>query len=122
MATETAHEEHERRAGKNQSLFRDINERVREVNQAHAFQFLLSDWICECADQACTERIEMSLEQYEKVRERPTRFVVAPSKEHVVPDVERVAEKHERYWVVEKFGEAAAVAEQLDPRSNGDGR
>jgi len=122
MATETAHEAHERRAGKNQSLFRDINEGVREVNQAHAVQFLLSDWICECADQACTDRIEMSLEQYEKVRERPTSFIVAPSKEHAVPDVERVAEKHERYWVVEKLGEAAAVAEQLDPRSNGGGR
>jgi hypothetical protein len=83
---------------------------------------LLSDWICECADETCTERIELTPQQYEKVRESPTHFIVAPSKEHVVPEVARVVEKHERYWVVEKVGEAAAVAEQLDPNSRGDER
>jgi hypothetical protein len=35
---------------------------------------------------------------------------------HVVPDVERVVEKRERYWVVEKLGEAAVAAEELDIR------
>jgi hypothetical protein len=44
-----------------------------------------------------------------------THFAVAPGEEHVLPDVERIVEKRERYWVVEMVGEAAAVAAQLDP-------
>jgi hypothetical protein len=43
------------------------------------------------------------------------RFAVTPG--HLRPEVERVVEKHRLYWVVEKFGEAAEVAEETDPRS-----
>jgi hypothetical protein len=122
MATETAHEERERRAGKNQSLFRDVNERVSEINKAHGLWVTLSDWICECADETCTERIELTPQQYERVREEPTHFVVAPDAKHVVFDVERVVEQRERYWIVSMVGEAASVATDLDPRSRGDHR
>jgi hypothetical protein len=31
-------------------------------------------------------------------------------------DVERIVEKREAYWVVEKVGEAAETAEETDPR------
>jgi hypothetical protein len=121
MATAIAHEERERRAGKNQALFREINERVEEINQAHDLWLTLSDWVCECADDTCTERIELTPQQYEEVRESPTHFAVAPSDEHVLPDVERVVERNLRYWVVEKLGDAGVVAEHLDPRSEADG-
>ena len=122
MATATASEEHERRAARNQSLFRDVNERVSDVNKGHAVWVTLSDWICECADETCTDRIKLSLEQYERVREDPTRFVIAPGAKHVAGDVERVVERHERYWVVSKLGEAASIAIDRDPGSKGDGR
>ena len=46
----------------------------------------------------------------------PTHFAVAPNKEHVSLDVERIVEKREDYWVVEKLGEAAEVADQTNPR------
>ena len=121
MGVETSYEEHARRAGKNQSLFRDVNERVSEVNKAHGLWVTLSDWICECADETCTERIELTPQQYEHVRDNPTHFIVAPGEEHVIPDVEWIVEKRGRYWVVEKAGVAAAVAEHLDPHSRGDG-
>jgi hypothetical protein len=117
MATETAHEELAGRAGKNQSLFRAVNERVNDINEAHELWLALSDWVCECADETCADRIVMSPDEYERLRRNATHFAVAPGRQHVVPDVERVVEKYQRYWVVEKFGEAAAVAEKLDPRS-----
>jgi len=120
MTTSTDHEEHERRAGKNQSLFRDVNERVSDLNKSHGLWVTLSDWVCECADETCTERIELTPQQYERVRENPTHFIVAPGAEHVVFDVERVVEQHERYWVVSKVGEAASVAMNLDPHSKRD--
>jgi hypothetical protein len=116
MASEIEHQELERRAAKNQSLFRDVNERVSEINKEHGLWVTLSDWICECADETCTERIELTPQQYENVRESGTYFAITPSTEHVVPDVEQVVEQHARYWVVEKVGEAASVAEDLDPR------
>ena len=116
MATDTARE-HEERAATNQSLFREVNERVSELNKEHGLWVTLSDWICECADATCTERIGLTPQQYERIRTNPAQFIVAPSAEHVVPDVERVVEQHERYWVVSKVGEAASVAIRLDPRS-----
>jgi hypothetical protein len=100
-----------------QSLFREVNERVNEINKNHGLWVTLSDWICECASETCTERIELTPQQYEGVRENPTHFVVAPGAEHVVFDAERVVEQHERYWVVSKVGEAASLAMKLDPRS-----
>jgi hypothetical protein len=117
MATEHAGEEHERRAGRNQSLFRDVNERVSDVNKAHGLWVTLSDWVCECADETCTQPIELTPQQYETVRADPTHFVVAPGTEHVVFDVERVIEQHPRYWVVSKVEDAAVVSTNLAPRS-----
>ena len=49
--------------------------------------------------------------RYEELRANPVHFAVASAEMHVVPEVERVVEKRERYWGVEKLGEAAEVAE-----------
>jgi hypothetical protein len=117
MATATSRAEHERRAGHNQSLFREVNERVNEVNKAHDLWVTLSDWVCECADQTCTERIQLTPHQYEGIRQNPTHFVVVPDSKHVVFEVEHVVEQRETYWVVSKVGEAARIAMHLDPRS-----
>jgi hypothetical protein len=106
------------RAARNQSFFRQINERVNELNEAFSLVLPLGEWVCECADQSCIERIELSAHDYETVRQNGTRFVVAPGDDHVWPDVEDVTERNERYWVVEKLGEAARVSGDLDPRSH----
>jgi hypothetical protein len=116
MSTPTEQKERERRVGENQALFRDVNERINAVNEARSVWVKISEWVCECADEACTERIEMTPEEYEGLRANATHFAVAPAEMHVVPDVERVVEKRERYWVVEKLGEAAVAAEELDIR------
>ena len=42
------------RAGRNQSLYREVNERVKELNDA--FDALpIGEWICECANEECFE-------------------------------------------------------------------
>jgi hypothetical protein len=97
------------RAAQNQLLFREVNE---QVGQVHA-QFALVDdfgpsappqtWVCECTNEACLERIEMSVEEYRRVRSSSARFVVAPGDEHFTPGVERVVEKQPRFWVVAKL-------------------
>jgi len=105
------------RAGRNQSFFREINERVKDLNEGFSLVLPLGDWVCECAEEMCVARIELSADEYEGIRRNGTRFLVAPSDKHVWSDVEDVTERHDRYWVVEKLGEAARVSEQFDPRS-----
>ncbi len=104
------------RAGQNQTLYREVNERVREVNEV--FDAVpIGEWICECANEECFETIEMTQEEYEAVRaEGTTRFFVKPDDRHLIPEAENVVERHERYWVVEKIGVAAAIAEREDTR------
>ena len=41
------------------------------------------------------------------IRGEPTRFVAAPAAEHVNPEIERVVEREQRYWVMEKIGVGA---------------
>jgi hypothetical protein len=104
------------RAARNQSLFREINERVKQLNEGFSLVLPVGEWICECPDDTCVERIELSAVEYEAVRSAGTHFLVAPANEHVLLDVERVVERTDRYWVVEKFGTAGEEADRLDPR------
>jgi hypothetical protein len=102
------------RAGKNQALFRSVNERIEGlVTNGDGFV----EFVCECADEDCTERVSLSVAEYERVRSEPTYFVVAPG--HVVHDVERVVVADDRYFVVGKEGEAARVAIVADERLEG---
>jgi hypothetical protein len=103
------------RLGKNEVILRDLNERLQAHDGSPDQRF--SEWVCECADMSCMKPVELSIEEYEMVRAEPTRFVVAPGDDHVTPGIERVVQREERYWVVEKVGVAAEVSKNLDPRS-----
>jgi hypothetical protein len=103
----------EPRVARNEAVFREINERKIENDNNE----LWLTFVCECANETCEEQIELTPEEYERVRQKPTQFLVKPDEDHLVPDVERVVEQHQRYWVVEKEGKTAAMTAQLDPRS-----
>jgi hypothetical protein len=105
------------RALKNQAFFRDVNERVRDLNDAFSAVDPLGKWICECANHTCIEGVDMTLEEYEAVREHPTRFFVFGSDAHVWPDIERIVDRNHRYWVVELNGRPGEIAMKADPRS-----
>ena len=110
-------EDKQQRGARNQALFRDVNERIDSLTGADAVP--RSDawaFLCECADSGCTDTILLTHDEYEAIRQVPTRFPVKPG--HVVPEIERVVEEHDGYSVVEKVGEAGAVAAALDPRSH----
>jgi hypothetical protein len=104
-----------RRAAENQSLYRAINERIRDLNEL--FDEIASipcEWVCECADTECIRRISATLQEYESVRSNPRTFIVYP--EHVYPEVEAMVADNERFTIVEKIGDAGVAAEGLDPR------
>jgi hypothetical protein len=102
-------------------LFREVNERVKEVNEGFSLVLPLGDWICECANDTCVERIHLSATEYEAVRRDQARFLVAPAAEHVWLEVEQVIERNDDYWIVETIGNT--VSARLDPlrasRQNG---
>jgi hypothetical protein len=102
------------RQGRNESLFREVNERIAELNQTFQIEGL-SEFLCECSREECKEPVTISLDEYEAVRRESTRFFVIPG--HEDEGVERVVERNDRYFVVEKIGDAAEEAEELDPRS-----
>ena len=104
------------RAATNQALFRDVNERVKDLNETFGPLIPLGSWVCECADEACVDHVAMFPAEYETVRQHGAHFLVAPSDPHVVTDVERVAERYERYWVVEMIEMAGEIAKAKDPR------
>jgi hypothetical protein len=107
------------RVAKNETLFREVNERVEEVTVGLAghgeADSQLIGFICECGRDDCAEPLELRQEQYELVRENPLRFFVVRG--HEQTDVERVVERQARFLVVEKIGEGAELAVEHDPRS-----
>ena len=107
----------ERRLGENEALFRHVNERIREIGEGFSLVATHTDFVCECADPKCTEKISMTLEEYEAVRAEGDLFVIRDG--HDVPDVESIVETTEGYAVVRKHpGDPAELAEELDPRSD----
>lgn len=103
----------ERRVIRNEALFRDVNERIEEVSEdVPRSEFI--EFLCECGETACVERIELRQGEYEQIRSVPDHFAVKPGHEH--PDFERVLNKEERYAVIDKVGPAEDIAKRTDPR------
>jgi hypothetical protein len=103
------------RAAKNQSLFRDVNERIEEVGEGLGLGASELEFICECAHEGCTEHIQMTHSEYEAVRRVPTHFAVVAG--HEIDGVEEIVERNARYVVVVKLGAGGEMAMKLDARS-----
>jgi hypothetical protein len=113
-------EERERRLGLNEAMFREVNERVEDMNKTFASVTGSFDIFCECGDTSCTERITVPMDVYEHVRSDATHFLLCAG--HEDPTVEDVIETHEIYVIVEKQGvEVERVAEETDPRRDENG-
>ena len=87
------------RLARNQVIFREVNERLRGM--ADAVPDGTVEYLCECSDVHCTEKIELKLFEYETVRARPKRFFIVLGHERL--EVERVIDENDRYAIVEKI-------------------
>src|SRR4051812_36762078 len=105
------------RLGRNEILYREVNEAILEADAR--FGGAGARWLtiyCECADATCAQQLEVSLAEYEAVRADATRFICAPG--HVEPDVEAVVDTLAgRAVVVQKReGGPAELSRATDPR------
>ena len=57
-----------------------------------------AEFLCTCGRRDCDEILVLRLEEYDLVRAKPYRFVVAPEHDARVDEVIR---KEDEYWVVE---------------------
>jgi hypothetical protein len=102
------------RIAKTESLFRDVNERIAEASGR--FDAGEAEFMCECSDPACSERLEVRLDEYEAVREDATKFLLKP--DHVDPKVEQIVGRRRGYAIVQKVDRVVArIVRQLDPRA-----
>jgi hypothetical protein len=108
--------ERELRIGRNEALFREVNERIERVSGALRTEADSMPILCECGTETCVEHIEVSVSDYERIREASTLFFVRQG--HARSDVEEVVEHHDDYDVVRKIDQAADMARDLDPRDD----
>jgi hypothetical protein len=101
------------RAARNQSMFREVNERIVELSDRWAS---LPQFVCECESAQCAETLEATGDEYETVRSDPTCFLVAHG--HNVPEVEDTVSENERFMIVRKLGKGQLIAIQYDPRAH----
>lgn len=99
---------------RNEALFREVNERIEDVGTALAPDDVPMEFLCECDDPDCLEKVSATRPEYEAIRAVATHFIVSPG--HEDPSVEQVVQQTDRFLVVEKEGEAAHEARQDDPR------
>jgi hypothetical protein len=85
------------RLARNQALFREVNERIKEIGSQLAGDF---EFICECSNPDCTVTMVVPMGEYETIRSNPASFVIAPG--HQVDDIERVTREEATFAVVEK--------------------
>jgi hypothetical protein len=111
-------DERGKRIGQNEVLFREVNERLRELGEGFSLVAERAEFVCECGNGSCLERIHMPLAAYEEIRTNPKRFFVI--KGHELPEYEKVVEERADYLIVEKLpGGPAGFAIREDPRSEG---
>ncbi len=110
-----ASESRQARAGRNESLFREVNERIDE--SASDISPMFTEFVCECSSDSCFDHVSLTSQEYTEVRKMgPVYFAVTPG--HADPEVERiVGGEPDRYDIVEKQGVAAEVATELEPDS-----
>lgn len=93
----------EERAIRNEALFREVNVHIADLEErVHASGELLP-LVCECMRSDCSLAIEVEPSTFDRVRENPLRFLVAPGHEEL--DVESVVERHGGYLIVEKHSD-----------------
>src|ERR671935_3278909 len=104
------------RLARNEAIFREVNERIEELAKSGDFgEFDPLEILCECGNAECSEPLRISVAEYERVRQEPTDFFVAPG--HAIPAIEKVVDSTQNFEVVRKLEEERELARKTDPRS-----
>jgi len=105
-------DERAERIGRNEDLFRKVNDQIEGVNEAFGTITGTMSILCECGKLACIEQIGLTVDEYRELRAEPTHFAVKPG--HEIRDVEEIIDRRNGYFVVAKAeGDPARLAKDL---------
>lgn len=104
------------RKAANEAVFREVNERIEEMQRSFSLRAdELLELVCECDRLSCTEEVQLTVGEYERLRSDATCFVVVSG--HEDAEVEQVVDTGAGYVIVRKRpGVARDLAEATDPR------
>ena len=103
--------ERELRAAQNQLLFREVNDRIKELSGKALGPAAEVDFACECDNPECHDAIPMSIAEFAAIEGAgKNRFIVSAG--HEDDGVEDVIEKREECLIVAKRGAGAEFVEQ----------
>ena len=100
------------RIARNDAIFREANDGIGDVAAEYGMTGLIP-FVCECADPNCRELVRLALEEYQSIRRDPRLFVNAVGHQQAAQGWAEVVAQTDGHVVVEKLGEAGAVAEEL---------
>jgi hypothetical protein len=106
-------ESREERIARNEAGFRDLNESLG--GRVHDPSTNFAGFVCECGDMDCAAILRVDVQDYERVRSDPRRFLVKPG--HEIPDLEDIVEQADGFVVVRKHAEVTDVVRETDPRT-----
>jgi hypothetical protein len=99
---------------RNEALVREVNERISAIDRGAAATHATFGFHCECGRHGgCAERVWMTIDEYDLVREQDDRFALVPG--HETDGLEYVVDSTNRYVVVDKVDEAEPFVAD-DPR------
>lgn len=114
----------EHKMAQNEVVFRKANQRVQEgfdelksiseedgAAPIEADPDMLFRFVCECSDENCTKRINLTLEEYNTIHHSSRYFVLCHG--HEVPEIEDIVQTERDYIVVRKHKEPPQDAEEL---------
>jgi hypothetical protein len=102
------------RIARNESIFREANEKIRDRAEASVqSEATRVPFICECAAPMCRELLSLTLAEYSEIRANDRWFLNAVGHNAVVGSAATVVAANERYEIAEKMGEAGEHAERF---------
>ncbi len=89
----------------NEAAFQNTNDilsdKAQELLDETGAKNIAFAFTCECSDLRCVEDVHLTVEAFERISEHKARFCVVAS--HNQPDIEKVVEKNDTHWIVEKL-------------------
>jgi hypothetical protein len=105
-------DERKQRIARNETIFREVNERIEEVSANAPGKHV--EFLCECGSRECAEVVALTRSEYESLRADPVLFAVLNG--HEIPEVEIVVARNDRFLTVRKLVEEQEIARETDPR------
>jgi hypothetical protein len=94
-------DERQERVGRNEALFRVVNEQLESLNDTFTVQTDTFQIVCECGKRDCVEQLAVPPEDYTRIRSDPTLFFVLPGHQDTTSEAV-VEEQREKYVIVRK--------------------